>query len=67
VDEYQGRGIGSLLMRHLITLAREAGLEELIAEVLPNNTAMLNVFARSGLDITTKRELGIVHVAMRGL
>ena len=67
VDEYQGRGIGVLLMRHLITLAREAGLEELIAEVLPNNTAMLKVLARSGLDITTKRESGIVHVALRGL
>jgi RimJ/RimL family protein N-acetyltransferase len=67
VDEYQGRGIGVLLMRHLIALAREGGLKELIAEVLPNNMAMLKVLARSGLDITTKRELGIVHVALRVL
>ena len=40
VDAYQGQGIGSVLMRHLAALAREAGLKELIAEVLPENTAM---------------------------
>src|SRR6516165_312529 len=30
VDEYQGQGIGSALLRHLITLAHCAGLKELI-------------------------------------
>src|SRR5207248_1777684 len=42
VDAYQGQGIGTILMRHLAVLARDAGLNELIAEVLPENTAMLN-------------------------
>jgi GNAT superfamily N-acetyltransferase len=41
VDEYQRQGIGSALMRHLAALARDAGLKELIAEVLPNNIPML--------------------------
>ena len=41
VDAYQGQGIGTILMRHLAVLARDAGLNELIAEVLPENTAML--------------------------
>ena len=35
IDEYQGQGIGGALLRHLVALAREAGLKELIAEVLP--------------------------------
>jgi hypothetical protein len=30
-------------MRHLMALARETGLRELIAEVLPDNVAMLKV------------------------
>jgi len=64
VDEYQGQGIGGLLMKHLIALARQAGLEELVAEVLPHNTLMLSVFEHSGLTMSTKREHGAVHVVL---
>jgi GNAT superfamily N-acetyltransferase len=48
VDEYQGQGVGAALMRHLAAIAREGGLRELIAEVLPDNTGMLKVFEKSG-------------------
>ena len=65
IDEYQGHGIGTALMRHLAAIARDAGLKELIAEVLPENTAMLNVFKKSGLQPTTKREAGIMHVTLQ--
>jgi GNAT superfamily N-acetyltransferase len=65
VDEYQGRGIGAALMRHLVAIARESGLEELTADVLAENAPMLKVFAKSGLDCTTKREDGVVHLAFR--
>jgi GNAT superfamily N-acetyltransferase len=65
VDAYQGLGIGSALMRHLATLGREAGLRELIAEVLAENVPMLNVFERSGLPISTRREGRVVHVTLR--
>ena len=46
IDEYQGQGIGTALIS---TIARGAGLQELIAEVLPENAAMLDVFKKSGL------------------
>ncbi|SFI31131.1 GNAT family N-acetyltransferase [Bradyrhizobium sp. cf659] len=48
IDAWQGRGIGSILMRHLIALARDAGLKEVTAEVLPENTAMRRVFDKFG-------------------
>ena len=64
-DGHQGQGIGGLLMKHLTALARQSGLEELFAEVLPNNTAMLKVFEKSGLAMSTKREDGVVHVTLR--
>jgi RimJ/RimL family protein N-acetyltransferase len=56
VDAYQSKGIGTALMRHLLAIARDAGLKELTAEVLPENAAMLKVFngfgflARAGGD-----------------
>lgn len=65
LDEYQGQGIGASLMRHLAAIARDAGLTEFVAEVLPENTAMLNVFRKSGLHPTTKRDSGLVHVTLK--
>jgi RimJ/RimL family protein N-acetyltransferase len=65
VDRYQGHGVGAALMRHLTLIAREAGLRELTAEVLPSNKAMLKVFERSGLRLSTKREAGSTHVTLQ--
>jgi RimJ/RimL family protein N-acetyltransferase len=65
IDEYQGQGIGAALLRHLIALARAAGLRELIAEVLPDNRPMLKVFEKCGLPMTLTRQDGIVHVTLR--
>jgi RimJ/RimL family protein N-acetyltransferase len=64
-DAYQGRGLGGLLMKHLIALARASALRQLVAEVLPGNIAMLNVFKKAGLEMTTKREDGVAHVTLR--
>jgi GNAT superfamily N-acetyltransferase len=64
VDQYQGQGLGAALMHHLAAIAREAGLKELIAEVLPDNVPMLKVFEKSGLPLRIKREAQVVHVAL---
>jgi GNAT superfamily N-acetyltransferase len=65
IDPFQGLGVGSALMRHLAILGREAGLRELVAEVLSENVPMLNVFKRSGLAMETRREGSVVHVTLR--
>jgi RimJ/RimL family protein N-acetyltransferase len=65
VDHYQGQGIGAALMRHLVVIARSAGLRELVAEVLPDNTAMLKVLQKSGLSRTARHESGVMHVVLR--
>jgi RimJ/RimL family protein N-acetyltransferase len=64
VDKYQGRGLGAALLRHLATIARQAGLRELVAYVLPDNRAMLKVFEKSGLKYTAAREAGSVYVKL---
>ena len=65
IDPYQGQGIGAALLRQLAGIARGAGLRELIADVLPENDAMLKVFAKSGFPLRTKRESDVVHVVLR--
>lgn len=51
IDDYQGQGVGTLLMHHLAILARKAELTELAAEVLSENTAMRKVFAKFGFQV----------------
>jgi ribosomal protein S18 acetylase RimI-like enzyme len=65
VDAWQGRGIGSILMRHLIKIGRDGGLQELTAEVLPENTAMLKVFGRFGFKPVSRHEPQTVHLALK--
>jgi len=64
-DSHQGLGIASTLMRHLAAIARDAGLKELIAEVLPDNAPMLKVFERSGLALRMRREPDVMHVTLK--
>jgi RimJ/RimL family protein N-acetyltransferase len=64
IDAYQGQGVGTLLMRHLAAMARSAGLKELIAEVLPENTAMRKVFKKFGFQPAPKREPQVIHLVM---
>ena len=52
-------------MRHLSTIAREAGLRELAAEVLSENTAMLKVMKNSGLSYSAKPESGTVAITLQ--
>jgi RimJ/RimL family protein N-acetyltransferase len=65
VDDYQGQGLGAALMRHLAKIARDAGLKELMAEVLADNISMLKVFEKSGMPVSTTRDGGVVHVAVQ--
>jgi len=65
VDTYHGQGLGTMLMRHLTTIARGAGLRQLIADVLPDNRQMLKVFQKCGLAMSTRRESGSLHVTLQ--
>ncbi|MES4903197.1 MULTISPECIES: GNAT family N-acetyltransferase [unclassified Streptomyces] len=44
-----GQGIGTLLIEHLVTAARDAGISAFTAEALAENHAVLKVFADLGL------------------
>ena len=65
VDEYQGHGIGSLLMRHLVMIAHASGIDELTADVLATNLVMLKMFEKSGFPMSVTRDSSVVHVSLR--
>ena len=44
-DAWQGDGIGSLLIEHLAAVARRAGIQELLGDVLAANVSMLRTSA----------------------
>ena len=64
IDAWQGRGLGSILVRHLVKLARDAGLKELTAEVLPENRAMLKIFGNLGFKRAARSDPHTVHLAL---
>lgn len=47
-DEFQGRGIGSILIGQLAQPAAEHGITTFVADVLPENHAMIKYFGSSG-------------------
>jgi acyl-CoA synthetase (NDP forming)/RimJ/RimL family protein N-acetyltransferase len=62
-DAHQGRGLGSVLLEHLSTAARENGIERFVAEVLPQNRKMLAVFTDAGYEVDRHLEDGVVSVS----
>jgi acetyl coenzyme A synthetase (ADP forming)-like protein len=62
-DEHQSRGIGTVLLEHLLRLARANGITEFNADVLGENNRMLDVFGASGLVVTRAHEDGVVHLS----
>jgi GNAT superfamily N-acetyltransferase len=64
-DGHQGQGIGSLLFKHLAGIARRTGIMRFEAEVLPSNSAMLGLFARTGLPFARTLEEGSVRVTIQ--
>jgi acyl-CoA synthetase (NDP forming)/GNAT superfamily N-acetyltransferase len=63
-DDMHHRGIATLLLEHLVSLARARQLDALIAETLQENTGMLRVFSDAGLPVVSKREDGVVVITI---
>jgi acyl-CoA synthetase (NDP forming)/GNAT superfamily N-acetyltransferase len=59
-DRHQGRGIAHILLEHLAQAGRERGIERFVAEVLPENSRMLQTFREAGYHVTSGLEDGII-------
>jgi acetyl coenzyme A synthetase (ADP forming)-like protein len=61
-DSFQGRGLGTLLLKRLAEAAAADGVAVFEADVLADNHKMLELFRESGFGITMKSEPGKIHV-----
>ncbi len=62
-DSHQGRGIGTVLLEHLAAVAADRGITRFVADTLPNNTRMLNVFRSAGFGDERRYADGVVRVS----
>jgi GNAT superfamily N-acetyltransferase len=60
-DDVHGLGLGTILVERLAELAEGRGIEKFVADVLPDNEAMLDVF-RDGFDAEVHWRGGIERV-----
>ncbi|MEN8200297.1 MAG: GNAT family N-acetyltransferase [Thermodesulfobacteriota bacterium] len=58
-DEYQHKGMGTFMFRHLINLAKASGISGFTAEVLRENRAMQAIFNHSGYKVKSVVEEGV--------
>jgi len=55
-DNYQNKGLGSFLLGILADHAKSKGIEELVAEMFPDNERMLELCRKSGYRMDSKVE-----------
>ena len=61
-DDYQHRGIGSLLLDELVDAARDHGVDTFVADTLHENHPMLDVFFHSGFEVESDCVSGTVSL-----
>ena len=61
-DEYQGKGIGTILVGYLAEAAAARGIRVFEAEVMPANHRMVQLFRESGFPLEVNVKAGELHV-----
>ena len=59
-DDHQGRGIAQVLLEHLAQAGRERGVERFTAEVLPDNSRMIQTFRDAGYRVASGYHDGVI-------
>lgn len=62
-EKQRNAGIGTRLLEKLAAIAVDKGIRRFHADVLGDNQKMLDVFLRSGFEVTSRTDGGVVHVS----
>lgn len=63
-DDWQGKGIGTLLMTALVDAAVARGIGGFTADVLVQNHGMLRIFHKCGYPVESDLEQGVYHLTI---
>jgi RimJ/RimL family protein N-acetyltransferase len=63
-DDHPNHGLGHVLLGLLAERAREQGINELVAETLPNNVRMLAVFRHAGFPEQARFGDGVMNISL---
>jgi acyl-CoA hydrolase/RimJ/RimL family protein N-acetyltransferase len=61
-DEWQQKGMGTLLLQYLTQIAKQRSVKSFYAKVLPVNKAMLAVFYNSGYQVNTEFDGDVYNI-----
>jgi acetyl coenzyme A synthetase (ADP forming)-like protein len=64
LDSMQGQGLGTILLAHLSEVAQENGISVFVAEVLPQNHRMIEVFRESGFPVDIASVPGAIELEL---
>jgi len=64
-DAWQKKGIGQLLLRRLLDIARkERDIERVVGEMLDDNVGMIHLCQQSGFVLTKDEQTGMLHASI---
>ena len=63
-DAEQGRGIGTLLLKHLMRVASSEGVVRFDAYLLSDNARMIRLLEKTGLVMSRSAEAGLCHLVV---
>lgn len=63
-DAHQNLGVGTVLLKHLLGIAHDHGIHEITAEVLPQNSRMLELVAGAGVPVSRSLEDGVIRLTV---
>ena len=62
VDDWQGRGLGTMLLEEISERARDAGVEQFVATVLAGNTPVIAMVEHLGPEVSETREGATIRI-----
>ena len=63
-DAWQGRGISTVLLAHLAAIAKSQGIATFVAQVMPSNHRMIEVFRESGFPVEIRSTPDAIEIEL---